>query len=98
MSDAPSVPFTSGLDTLMRGSVSLTVTPSAVAAGGGVANGCATKPGVGEAAATVVAGDVVAVARGLRSHPASTVIAAAALPTPMGTPPGGARRGAGAPP
>ncbi len=37
ISDAPSEPLTSGFDTVMRGSVSLTVTPSGTIAGGGVA-------------------------------------------------------------
>jgi len=75
----------SGLATLMRGSSSFTVTPSVVAAGGGVANGCATRPCVGEAATTVAVGDVVAVVCGLRSQAARRVVAAAALPTMMPT-------------
>ena len=49
MSEIPSVPLISGLDTVMRGSVSFTVIPSVVAAGGGVAKGCATSGWLGEA-------------------------------------------------
>jgi len=86
MSGAPSFPLISGFDTVMRGSFSFTVTPSVVAAGGGVANGCATKPGVGDAL-TFVDGVGVALAldRGLRSHAARSVVAAAALPTTIAT-------------
>ena len=82
MSGAPSGPLISGLDTAMRGSFSMTVMPSVVAAGGGVANGCTTRPG-DEDEATVGVG--VPVARGLRSQPARSVVAAAALPTTIAT-------------
>jgi len=83
MSEAPSAPFTSGFDTAMRGSSGLTVIPSVVALGGGVAKGCAATVGAGVAARvgegrTLAAG--VAAARGLRSHAARMVAAAAALP------------------
>src|SRR5881296_55675 len=44
MSETPSVPLISGLDTPMRGSFSRTVMPSVVAAGGGVANGLRHQP------------------------------------------------------
>jgi len=82
MSEIPSVPLISGLDTVMRGSVSFTVIPSVVAAGGGVAKGCATSGWLGEA---IWVGDVVAVDRGLRSHAARSVVATAALPTTIAT-------------
>jgi len=59
--------------------------PSVVAAGGGVANGCATSPCVGEAVAAAAVGDVVAVDRGLRSQAARSVTAVAALPTTIAT-------------
>src|SRR4029078_1880866 len=86
MSDAPSAPFTSGVETAMRGSSTFTVTPSVVAAAGGVAYGPdATKPGLVLGALEVTAvGTPVAVAVGAalgdRSHAARMVVAAAALP------------------
>src|SRR2546428_14076387 len=85
MSETPSAPLISGFDTVIRGSLSRTVMPSVVAAGGGVANGCATSPCVGDAVARAAVGDVVAVARGLRSQAARSVVAAAAGPTTTAT-------------
>src|SRR6185503_8064598 len=89
MSDAPSAPFTSGVDTAMRGSSGFTVMPSVLAAAGGVAYGPeATRPGlaVGEAppptlVPAVAVGVALEVVRGERSHAARTVAAVAALPT-----------------
>src|SRR6266540_6936553 len=80
MSDAPSGPFTSGLDMVMRGSVSFTVTPSVVGVAGGVAKGCATRAGLGDGA--TVAAAVAVAADGAAAGPqAATIVAAsAALP------------------
>ncbi len=82
MSEAPSAALIRGFETAMRGSFSITVMPSVVAAGGGVANGCATRPGDDDAV-TVAVG--VPVERGLRSQAARSVVAAAALPTTIAT-------------
>src|SRR6185503_13557455 len=77
MSDAPSAPFTSGFDTVMRGSSGLTVTPSVVTAAGGVANGPTVGATVAVAAATVGVGLVRA---GAGPHAATIAAPSAALP------------------
>src|SRR2546425_11201734 len=77
---APSAPFTSGLDTVIRGSFSLTVTPSGTGEGGGVAYGCATSAALAVGLAAGVGLPDDAAGRGLRSQAARMVDAAAALP------------------
>ena len=79
MSDAPSAPFTSGFETVMRGSSGFTVTPSVVGCAGGVAYG----PGVG--AGVVLARAAVGVADGAPAgvtgpHAATIAAPSAALP------------------
>src|SRR2546423_10147675 len=76
---APSAPLTDGCDTVMRGSFSLTVTPSVVVAGGGVAQGCATRLGDPEALVGALDGDAAA-GFGLRTQEARMVLDRAALP------------------
>src|SRR5207249_6002056 len=78
-SDAPSGPFTSGLETVMRGSSGLTVTPSVVACAGGVAYGPTVGAGLLLAVATV--GVAVPELAGVTGPHAATITAAsAALP------------------
>src|SRR6266540_4676565 len=79
ISEAPSVPFSSGFETVMRGSSGLTVTPSVVACAGGVANGPTVGAGVALATATV--GVAVTVLAGVTGPHAATIAApSAALP------------------
>jgi hypothetical protein len=79
MSDAPSAPFTSGFETVMRGSSGFTVTPSVVGCAGGVAYGPTV--GAGVAATTVAVGATVAVLAGVTGpHAATIAVAKAALP------------------
>ncbi len=79
ISDAPSGPFTSGFDTVMRGSSGLTVTPSVVACAGGVAN-CPTV-GVGLPLAVATLGVAAPEPAGVTGPQAATIAAAsAALP------------------
>ena len=77
--EAPSVPFTSGFETVMRGSSGLTVTPSVVGCAGGVANG----PTVGASVTlgTAAVGVAETVLTGVTGPHAATIAAArAALP------------------
>src|SRR6266508_989119 len=79
ISDAPSVPSSSGFDTVMRGSSGLTVTPSVVVCAGGVANGPTVGGGVALATATV--GVALVVPAGVTGPHAATIVApSAALP------------------
>jgi hypothetical protein len=79
MSDAPSAPFTSGFEAVIRGSSGFTVTPSTVGCAGGMANGAGVDAGVTVTSAAVGVADVV-LAGVTGPHAATIAAARAALP------------------